>query len=45
MYSWYKIYIHPIVYEYWANMQAEYIDNVRGFIKLTGDGQVWYFLF
>jgi hypothetical protein len=25
-------------------MQAEYIDNIRGFIKVTGDGQVRFFL-
>jgi hypothetical protein len=25
-------------------MQAEYIDNIRGFIKVTGDGQVRFVL-
>lgn len=39
--SWYKIYVHPIVCEYWSRMQSSYIENAPEVIKLTGDGQVW----
>jgi hypothetical protein len=45
IFSWYKIYVHPIVCEYWARMQSEYIENAPEVVRLTGDGQVCHQIF